>query len=134
LGVDYGGVRIGLAVSDPDGKIASPLGTYQRHGRDKDAAHFKQLIEQEDIGRIVLGLPLHTDGREGHKATETRAFGQWLEEVTGLPVVYCDEQFTTVEAEAHLWSAGLTHKARKARRDRVAAQMILQSYIDNRTK
>jgi putative holliday junction resolvase len=130
LGVDYGQVRIGLAVSDPDSKIASPLATYQRGSRDQDAAYFRGLIEQEEINRIILGLPVHSDGREGQKAAEVRAFGQWLEKATGLPVTFWDERFTTVEAEGYLWSAGLTHKARKARRDQVAAQILLQSYLD----
>jgi putative Holliday junction resolvase len=128
--VDYGQVRIGLAVTDPDCKIASPLETYRRRGNEPDAAHFKGLIEHEEIKQIVLGLPVHADGREGQKAAEVRAYGSWLQEVTGVPVVYWDERFTTVEAESHLWSAGLTHKARKSRRDQVAAQIILQSYLD----
>jgi putative Holliday junction resolvase len=78
----------------------------------------------------VVGLPVHTDGREGTKAAEARAFGAWLGEVTGLPVVFWDERFTTVEAESALWQAGLTHKKRKERRDRVAAQLMLQAYLD----
>jgi putative Holliday junction resolvase len=77
-----------------------------------------------------VGLPVHLDGREGVKAGEARTFGTWLEEITGLPLVYWDERFTTVEAEGHLLAAGLTNKRRKSRRDRVAAQILLQSYLD----
>ena len=73
---------------------------------------------------------MHTDGREGVKAREARTFGAWLGDVTGLPVVFADERFTTVQAESALWDAGLTHKRRKDRRDRVAAQMLLQAYLD----
>ena len=134
LGVDHGQVRIGLAVSDPDNKIASPLATYQRQRRDQDAAYFQAVVKDEEIGQIILGLPIHAGGREGSKAAEVRAFGSWLREITGLSVVYWDERFTTVQAEAHLWSAGLTHKARKARRDRVSAQIILQSFLDANPK
>jgi putative Holliday junction resolvase len=130
LGVDYGSVRIGLAVSDPDCKIAFPFATYARRNREQDASYFQKLVQTESIGQIVAGLPVHLDGREGQQAAEARAFGQWLGEVTRLPVVFWDERFTTVEAEEHLWSAGLTHKRRKARRDRVAAQILLQSYLD----
>ena len=130
LGVDYGSVRIGLAVTDPDRKIAFPLTTYERKGREQDAEYFRRLVQAESITQIVLGLPIHVDGREGMKAAEVRTFGQWLGEVTTLPIIYWDERFTTVEAEAHLWSAGLTHKRRKARRDRVAAQILLQSFVD----
>ena len=68
--------------------------------------------------------------REGPKAREARAFGQWLAGVTGLPVVFWDERFSSVEAEDFLLTAGLTSKRRKARRDRVAAQILLQSYLD----
>ena len=130
LGVDYGDVRVGLAVSDPDRKIAFPLATYERQGRERDAEHFRALVREEQVGALVVGLPVHLDGREGAKAEGARAFGAWLGGVTGLPVAYFDERFTTVEAEAALWAAGLTHKKRKARRDRVAAQILLQAYLD----
>ena len=130
LGVDFGSKRVGLSVSDADRKIAFPLTTYARRGRDQDAAYFRGLVGEEEVGGLVVGLPVHTDGREGQKAAEARAFGGWLGEVTGLPVVFWDERFTTVEAESALWEAGLTHKQRKQRRDRVAAQMLLQVYLD----
>jgi putative Holliday junction resolvase len=130
LGVDYGQVRIGLAVSDPNRKIGFPLATHVRGGREADERYFRGLVEQEEIGQIVVGLPVHLDGREGQKAGEARAFGKWLGEVTGLPVVFWDERFTSVEAEGYLLSAGLTNKRRKERRDRVAAQILLQSYLD----
>jgi putative Holliday junction resolvase len=130
LGVDFGQVRVGLAVSDPERKFASPLATYERRGAQADAAYFRALVAQEGVGGLVVGLPVHGDGREGAKAAEARAFGAWLGTTTGLPVVYFDERFTTVLAEAALWDAGLTHKKRKARRDKVAAQMLLQAYLD----
>jgi putative Holliday junction resolvase len=130
LGVDYGTVRIGLAVCDPDRKIAFPLETYSRRGKNADAAHFRALLEEHQIGQIVVGLPIHLSGREGQKAGEARAFAKWLAEATGLPIAFADERFTTVEAESALWEAGLTHKQRKARRDKIAAQMFLQAYLD----
>jgi putative Holliday junction resolvase len=130
LGVDYGTVRVGLAVSDPDRIIASPLVTYTRRDPESDAAYFRQVVVAEQAVGLVVGLPMHTDGREGVKAQEARAYGAWLGEVTGLPVEFADERFTTVFAESALWTAGLTHKRRKDRRDRVAAQMLLQAHID----
>jgi putative Holliday junction resolvase len=130
LGIDYGMVRIGLAVSDADRVIASPLEVRERQGPDRDAAYFCQIVEREQIGGLVVGLPLHTTGREGIKAQEARELGEWLKGVTGLPVIYADERFTTAFAESALWSAGLTHKKRKARRDAVAAQMMLQAFLD----
>ena len=130
LGVDYGAVRVGLAVCDADRIIASPLEVRERKGDAADAAFFKQIAEREQIGGLVVGLPMHTDGREGVKAKEARAFGTWLAEVTGLTVVYADERFSTAFAESALWAAGLTHKKRKQRRDAVAAQVMLQGYIE----
>jgi putative Holliday junction resolvase len=130
LGVDYGSVRIGLAVSDPERRLASPLAVYERHSRERDAEYFRALADAEEIGALVVGLPVHLDGREGAKAAEARAFGVWLAETTGLTVTFCDERFSTVEAESALWQAGLTHKKRKERRDRVAAQILLQAYVD----
>jgi putative Holliday junction resolvase len=130
LGVDFGTVRVGLAVSDPDRKLAFPLEVYERRSRDADAAFFRALVQREEVAGLVVGLPVHLDGREGEKAVAARAFGAWLTEVTGLPVTFCDERFTTVQAESALWEAGLTHKRRKQRRDKVAAQMLLQGYLD----
>src|SRR5262249_23130537 len=125
LGVDYGHVRVGLAVSDPDRKLAFPLATYMRRTRARDADYFRTVTAEQAVEQIVLGLPVHLSGREGQKAAEARAFGRWLAEVTGLPVMYWDERFTSVEAEGFLLEAGLTNKRRKARRDRVAAQILL---------
>jgi putative Holliday junction resolvase len=130
LGVDTGTVRVGLAVCDPDRTLASPLETYTRKSPDKDAAFFARLCQQESITGIVVGLPVHMNGDEGVKAKEARAYGTWLTGVTGLPVVYHDERCTTAAAEEMLWAAGLTHKQRKERRDKLAAMLILQAYLD----
>ena len=130
LGVDFGTVRVGLAITDEMRIIASPLATYERRNEAEDAAFFRQLVEREEVGRLVVGLPLHMSGDEGGKATEARQFGSWLAEATGLPVSYWDERFTTVDAEAHLRSAGHSSQRRKERRDRVAAQILLQSYLE----
>jgi putative holliday junction resolvase len=130
LGVDYGTVRIGLAITDSDRIIASPLEIRERQGDERDAAYFKQLVEREQVGGLVVGLPIHTTGNEGTKAREARAYGAWLQQVTGLTVVFADERFSTAFAESALWQAGLTHKKRKARRDAVAAQVMLQAFLE----
>lgn len=130
LAVDFGKVRIGLAVSDPDRMLASPLITYTRRDSDTDARFFKELVKREDIGEILVGLPVHLSGREGELAIAARKFASWLHKVTGLACILYDERFTTVEAESSLLGAGLTNKKRKARRDRVAAQILLQTYLD----
>lgn len=131
LGVDPGDARVGFAVCDPDRIIASPLDTYARLTPERDAAYVQKLVVEERVVGIVVGLAVHLNGREGTRATEARIYGDWLIEVTGLPVVYWDERFTSRQAESALWKAGLTHKQRKARRDRVAAQILLQDYIDS---
>jgi putative Holliday junction resolvase len=128
--VDFGTRRVGLSVSDADRRIASPLALYERRDALQDARYFQRLIQEESVRGIVLGLPVHSTGREGGKAAEARAFGQWLQQVTSLPLVFWDERFTTVEAEQFLLDAGLTSRQRKARRDMVAAQILLQSYLE----
>ena len=130
LGIDYGKVRVGLAVSDPERRIASPLITYERKDDERDARYFKELVREEEIGLLVIGLPMHNDGREGLLAEAARKYGDWLQKITGLSTVFWDERFSTHEAEEHLQMAGLTRAQRKARRDRVAAQIILQSFIE----
>lgn len=130
LGFDYGTVRVGLAVTDPDRIIASPLETYTRQSEAADGAHFAQVAREQRAVGLVVGLPLHADGQESDKSREARLFGAWLTRVIGLPVVFWDERFTTALAEDALIAAKLTSKKRRDRRDRVAAQMILQTYIE----
>ena len=130
LGVDFGTVRVGLAVCDSERLIASPLAIYQRRDTAADAAYFRELVKAEEITGLAVGLPVHMSGDEGGKAKEARAFGDWLAQGTGLPVAYWDERYTTADAESHLLEAGLTKKKRKERLDKVAAQIILQSYLD----
>jgi putative holliday junction resolvase len=130
LGIDFGTRRIGAALSEPGRTMAFPLELYERRGPGPDARHYRELIEENEVGRIVVGLPLHTSGREGALAKAARAFGEWMGGISGKPVVYFDERYTTVEAEHRLIDAGLTRQKRKALRDKLAAQIMLQSYLD----
>jgi len=130
LGLDYGTRRVGAALSDPGRTIASPAEVYERRGPLRDARHYSELIQENDVDRIVVGLPLHTSGREGELACQARTFGDWLAAVTRRPVFYFDERYTTVEADDRLIDAGLTRKQRKAVRDKLAAQIMLQCYLD----
>jgi putative Holliday junction resolvase len=130
LGIDYGTVRHGLAVTDPDRIIASPLDTYARRSEALDGPHLARVAAEQRAVGIVVGLPIHANGQESDSSRAARAFGAWLGGVTGLPVVFWDERYTTWFAEGALLGAKLTHKKRKEKRDRVAAQMILQSYIE----
>jgi putative Holliday junction resolvase len=130
LGVDFGHVRVGLAICDSERIISSPLAVYERRNEALDAEYFRKLAETEQVAGLVVGLPVHMSGDEGEKAKQARAFGNWLAKITSLPIVFWDERYSTKAAESHLRSAGLTHKRRKDRRDKVAAQIILQSYIE----
>ena len=128
LGIDFGTKRIGLAVCDLDRIIASPLGM-QANDSGKDA-FFTELVTRSKFVGIVVGLPLHSNGDESDMSRQAREFAKWLAELTKLPVVMWDERCTSAAAEDALREAKLTRNKRKARVDRVAAQMILQSYLD----
>lgn len=129
-GIDYGTVRIGVALADAEVGIAGPFENYTRRTAKLDAEHFAQLANEEKIDRFVVGLPVHLDGREGQKSHEAREFGKWLSEVTGVPVEYFDERFTTAEADELLANRKLTKKQRQARRDQLAAQVMLTAYLE----
>jgi putative Holliday junction resolvase len=129
-GIDYGDVRIGVALTDPERRLASPFEIYARRDLAADAAYFRRLASEERIARFIVGLPIHLDGRESPKSTEARQFGQWLAETTGLEVTFFDERFTTTEADHLMADAHLTRKRRKARRDKLAAQIMLTAYLE----
>ena len=130
-GIDYGTVRIGVAVTDPDRRLASPYSIYNRRSRDADAKFFRQLANEERLVGFVVGLPVHNHGGESEKSRESRAFGDWLSGCTGLPVVFFDERYTTVAADELLGAARLTHKQRKERRDKLAAQILLVAFLES---
>ena len=130
-GIDYGTVRIGIALADTDIGIASPHANYTRRTADLDAVYFANLAHDEQIGRFVVGLPVHLHGGESQKSTEARHFGTWLAEVTGVHVEFFDERFTTAEADEVLGAARLTKKQRQARRDQLAAQIMLSAYLES---
>lgn len=130
-GIDFGTVRIGVAITDPGRTLASPLENYTRRDVRLDAQHFQQLVVHERIAGFVVGLPVHGSGDESQKSYEARQFGQWLAETTSTPVRYHDERFTSVEAEQLLGGARLTKKQRKKRLDMLAAQIMLSAYLQS---
>lgn len=130
LAIDYGTVRLGLAISDPRQQIASPLANYARADTQRDLVYLRRVTKDEQVVKIVVGLPIHLDGRESQKSFEARGFAGWLEREIGIPVELHDERFTSVEAEAQLLAADLTRKQRKARRDKLAAQLLLTAYLE----
>ncbi len=131
MGIDFGTRRIGIAVSDDEQRVASPLENYTRAEREADAQRLKRVAEEYRIRGLVVGLPLHMGGEEGQKAREARRFGFWAASVTGLPLAFWDERLTSALADEFLRSAQLSPKKRKERLDKVAAQIMLQSYLDS---
>jgi putative Holliday junction resolvase len=128
--IDYGTVRIGIALSDRERRIASPYENYTRRGEQADARRFQRLVAKEDVKLLVVGLPVHLDGRESQKSAEARRFGEWLKQTTGVPVEFFDERFTSAHAEELLLDADLSRKQRKQRRDKLAAQILLTAFLE----
>jgi len=130
-GIDFGTVRVGVAVSDADRTLASPLETHLRTSESADAEYFRSLVEREEIRLFVVGLPIHLSGEESQKSREARRFGQWLGTVTGVAVEFFDERFSSRQADQFLHEGGLTRKRRKKRRDMLAAQVMLAAYLES---
>lgn len=130
IGLDYGTKRVGIAVCDHDQWIASPLDNYTRVNRNVDAEHIAAIASEYRATGLVVGLPVHMSGDEGEKAKEARQFGEWASSATGLPVKFQDERYTTSRAEDAMRAAGLNSRQRKQRLDKVAAQMLLQAFLD----
>jgi putative Holliday junction resolvase len=132
LAIDYGERRLGLAVSDETGGFAFPAGTLERRGRARDLAALRALAAERGVERVVVGLPLHLDGRAGPEARAAEAFAAAVAEATGLPVETFDERLTTREAERSLREQGLVGRRGRRRReavDAVAATLLLRSWL-----
>jgi putative Holliday junction resolvase len=129
LGIDYGSKRIGLAMSDPSGRVASPLGIRHRISATQDADYLRELVRGHQIARVVIGLPKPTTGTEGVKSNDVRRFGAWLAAELGLSVEYWDERFTIMQPENAVPGVKVPRRGRKKRRDMLAAQTMLQSYL-----
>lgn len=132
LGIDFGTVRVGVAVSDDRQHLASPLETYQRVSRAADQTFFRRLTDEYQVTGIVVGLPLHMSGEESEKSLQARSYGRWLQKVTGQPVDWQDERLSSAQADVLMRSTNLTASRRKQHRDKLAAQVILQTWLDRR--
>lgn len=132
MGIDLGDKRIGIALSDEGAVIASPMETLPRQGNRKDIARLLEIAGREDVGVILVGLPLSLDGSEGPQAKKVGRFVEALRAETTLPVTTWDERLSTVTAEQVLIEADVSRAKRKQRIDQVAAAVILQSYLDTR--
>lgn len=134
LGLDVGSRRIGLAVSDPLGITAQGLETLQRRNKRYDFAALQEVIAEYEVGQIVLGLPLRMSGEEGIQSGKMQEFAEELRKKFGLPVHLWDERLTSVEANRLLRETGLSIEKRAQAVDRMAAVLILQSWLDGRSR
>ena len=133
LGVDLGSKRVGIAVSDISGTIASALTTVHRSkSRRHDHVEIAKLVKVEECEVVVVGLPLSLDGTHGPAAKSAVKEAKQLERAVGVPVEMYDERFTTVTAERHMMEVGLDAKQRRKVVDKAAAAVILQAWLDHR--
>jgi putative pre-16S rRNA nuclease len=132
LGIDFGDVHIGLALSDPLELTAQPLGQYCLHGEDKNRAYFGDLIRRHGVDEIVIGFPLRLDGTSGRRAEKTRSFAAWLGKVCAIPVVLWDERLTTQQAIGIMREQKVRTKDKKTVEHQISAALILQAYLDSR--
>ena len=132
LGLDVGDRMIGVAVSDETATVAGGLPTLRRVGPRKDVRAVAELVRKHEAGEVVVGLPRRLDGGLGPQAQKVLAFMEDLRPAAKVPVVPWDERFTSVVAEQALIEADVSRRDRKALVDKVAAILILQSYLDYR--
>lgn len=133
LGLDYGEKRIGVAMSDELGITAQGLTTIHRRNRKKDLEEVAAIAKEYGVEKIVMGYPLMLDGSEGIQCDKVKSFARQLELLLSVPIVFQDETLTTKAAEEILREANVKREKRKLVVDKVAAGMILQSYLDSRT-
>ncbi|HAJ73919.1 MAG TPA: Holliday junction resolvase RuvX [Lachnospiraceae bacterium] len=137
LGLDYGSKTVGVAVTDGLGWTAQGVEIIRRKSENKlrkTYARIKELIEEYEVDEIILGYPVMLSGDEGDRVAMCRIFKEGLEKKTGLPVVFWDERLTTVEANEIMNRAGIPKKDWKEYVDMIAAQLILQGYLDRQAE
>jgi putative Holliday junction resolvase len=132
LALDVGDVRIGVALSDETGTLASGLVTLRSAGPRKDVQAVAALVREHAVAQVVVGLPLRLDGSLGSRAEQVVAFVERLRRVVRVPVVTRDERLTSVAADERLAEAGVGRRDRKARLDQAAAALLLQEHLDER--
>ena len=132
LALDVGDVRIGVALSDETGSLASGLVTLRAVGPRKDTQAVAALVREHAAAGIVVGLPLRLDGSPGPQAEKVLAFVERLRRAVRVPVVTRDERLTSVAADERLAEAGVKRRDRRARIDQAAAALILQEHLDER--
>jgi putative Holliday junction resolvase len=129
LAIDHGSKRIGFALSDELGWTAQPLETFHRRNPDADIRHIQDLVREHEVGQVLIGMPFRLDGEVGPAAKVVEAFIQTLEPALSVPVIIWDERMTTCAAEDLLIAADVGRQKRKGIVDRIAAAILLQSYL-----
>ena len=131
MGLDVGDKTIGIAISDSLLLTAQGKATVHRADGTAVIRHLRTLVEEYDVHRIIIGNPLHMDGKPSRQGAKIMKFGRQLEKELHLPVVYWDERLTSVAAEEHLEEMGLNWRERRKHVDKIAAMFILQSYLNS---
>ena len=132
LGLDVGARRIGIAISDPLGISAQGLATLHRRNRRYDLGELRKLLDEHEVLEIVMGNPLRMSGRSGTQAQKMAGFAEQLRQAFSVPVHLWDERLTTAEAHRLLDETGISDARRKEVIDKMAAVLILQSFLDAR--
>jgi len=130
LGLDVGSKTVGMALSDVTRTVATPYDTIRRTKFTADAKAIQQVVEKNQVGALVIGLPLNLDGSEGPRAQSTRAFARNLAAHVEVPMIFWDERLSTAAVERHLIEADASRKRRAQVIDRMAAAYILQGALD----
>jgi putative holliday junction resolvase len=130
LGLDVGSKTIGMALSDVTRSVATPYDTIRRGKFTADAKTIREVVEKNQVGALVIGLPLNLDGSEGPRAQSTRAFARNLAAHVEVPMVFWDERLSTAAVERHLIEADVSRKRRAEVVDRMAAAYILQGALE----
>ena len=135
MALDLGDSRIGIAFSDPMHIIANGYETYSRKKTDEDFEHIVSLVKEKDVGIVVIGLPINMDGTMGEIVDKSKEFGEKLKTLLpeNIKIDYMDERLTTVSAEKMLIDADVRRDKRKTVIDKIAATIILQSYLDKKS-
>lgn len=130
LGLDIGEVRVGVAVSDPTGRVATPLEVLDARGLLGDVRPLRRIVEEYAPGVMVVGLPRSLSGEEGPQARSVREISERYAEMLDVPVEYWDERLSSAEARRIMTGSGVSDRKKRGTLDKLAATLILQSYLD----
>jgi putative Holliday junction resolvase len=133
MALDIGDKKIGISISDALLLTAQSRPTLHRKDLNEDIETLRRLATENEVHKIVVGQPLHMDGRKSLQSERVAVFAEQLRKALNLPIVFWDERLTSVEAEQHLEQMGLHWRQRRQQVDKIAAMIILQNYLDRRS-